>query len=73
MQGNLDKYSNILKLQKGYEATYTSKGKYTIVGGQRPTQDDTDKDHGYDQNLAEMRDYDIARTLRLGYVDKYNW
>ncbi|XP_041934787.1 uncharacterized protein LOC121697358 [Alosa sapidissima] len=78
VQGNLEKYRNVVKLQKGYEASYTNSGKYAIKGGQRGKRKILDKQatNELTQMNSEfeiMKKKALAKTYRLGSVGKYNW
>ncbi|KAJ8250878.1 hypothetical protein GJAV_G00214280, partial [Gymnothorax javanicus] len=73
IQHNLEKYSDVLKLQIGYEEFYKTGAKYTKAGVAKRSQTEglQTREGGYLQSIALLKDCSIARTYRLGFVDKY--
>ncbi|KAM6903060.1 uncharacterized protein FYW49_016568 [Xenentodon cancila] len=69
------KYAAVLKLQRGYEETYTSPAKYTIIGGGKKTQHEAKERFKDGLNRTEMEDLpendvSIIKTYNLGLVGK---
>ncbi|XP_061589195.1 uncharacterized protein LOC133454486 [Cololabis saira] len=75
LQQDKSRYAAVLKLQRGYEETYKSPCKYTIVGGGKKTQHVAKERFKDGLNLAEMNDLpekevSIIKTYNLGLVGK---
>lgn len=75
VQTDFHKYSNVLKLQRGYDEAYKNPGKYAITGGAKRSRDDSyqKSEQAHLQSIMQMTDFNLAKTYRLGFVGKYNW
>ncbi|XP_023136771.2 uncharacterized protein LOC111575722 isoform X2 [Amphiprion ocellaris] len=74
---DVDRYAPVLKLQRGYESSYTSSGKYLIIGGCRKTRKESKdryKEHlnTTPQDDLTENDASVIKTYKLGMVGTYN-
>ncbi|XP_051793848.1 uncharacterized protein LOC127530632 [Acanthochromis polyacanthus] len=77
LRDDVDRYAPVLKLQRGYESSYTSSGKYLIIGGCRKTRNeakDRYKEHlnTTPQDDLTENDASVIKTYKLGMVGTYN-
>ncbi|MED6243859.1 hypothetical protein ATANTOWER_028576, partial [Ataeniobius toweri] len=71
------RWAPVLNLQRGYEDTHTSPGKYTIRGGGRRTQRERKAEFRDKLNTTEMEDLpegdvSIIKTYNLGLVGSFD-
>ncbi|XP_062373894.1 uncharacterized protein LOC134062039 [Sardina pilchardus] len=73
VQNNIDKYSNVMKLQKRYEEVHENTGKYTITGGGKRSRVSQDHPEAYLRSIKSMNEFNFAKKFRLGFVGDYCW
>ncbi|XP_051793563.1 uncharacterized protein LOC127530550 [Acanthochromis polyacanthus] len=77
LRDDVDRYAPVLKLQREYELSYTSSGKYLIIGGCRKTRNEANdryKEHlnTTPQNNLTENDASVIKTYKLGRVGTHN-
>ncbi|KAM9718212.1 uncharacterized protein ACNS7B_021606 isoform 2-T4 [Menidia menidia] len=77
LQQEKSRYAKVLRLQRGYEQTYQSPGKYSIIGGGRKTQHEATETFKDRLNRTPMDDLpegdaSIIKTYNLGLVGKFD-
>ncbi|XP_030639970.1 uncharacterized protein LOC115820499 [Chanos chanos] len=73
---NFKSYTQMLRLQKGYDETHKNPGKYAITGGIRQERDKAKEARKKHQETLKSfhlskEEYEIIKAYNLGYVDNY--